>query len=174
MKEIVSASLLEQNAGSSHAGVGAQSTVASELVDGIFYVMGGGCPDKITITCNAKIAVRFITSEEASNYLTADHAKGALEGIKELIQNSPAAHMKIDMAPDQYPRVRFRHENAEEDSAVNLTENNMVVSIPRDGGLQQEVIRITDLGSKVGQHVLEVTLNNMRGPVCPYVALWKY
>ncbi len=41
VKEIVSASLLEQNAGSSHAGVGAQSTVASELVDGIFYVMGG-------------------------------------------------------------------------------------------------------------------------------------
>ena len=174
VKEIVSASLLEQNAGSSHAGVGAQSTVASELVDGIFYVMGGGCPDKITITCNAKIAVRFITSEEASNYLASDHAKGALEGIKELIQNSPAAHMKIDMAPDQYPRVRFRHENAEEDSAVNLTENNMVVSLPRDGGLEQEVIRISDLGSASGEHSLEITLSNMCGSVCPYVALWKY
>ncbi len=174
VKEIVSASLLEQNAGSSHAGVGAQSTVASELVDGIFYVMGGGCPDKITITCNAKIAVRFITSEEAFNHLAADHAKGALEGIKELIQNSPAAHMKIDMAPDQYPRVRFRHENAEEDSAVNLTENNMVVSLPRDGGLEQEVIRISDLGSASGEHSLEITLSNMCGAVCPHVALWKY
>jgi len=39
---------------------------------------------------------------------------------------------------------------------------------------EEEVIRITDLGSKVGEHVLELTLNNMRGPVCPYVALWKY
>ena len=41
VKEIVSASLLEQSADGSHAGVGAQSAVASELVDGIFYVMGG-------------------------------------------------------------------------------------------------------------------------------------
>ena len=174
MKEIVSASLLEQSADGSHAGVGVQSAVASELVVGIFYVMGGGCPDKITITCNAKIAVRFITSEEAYNRCVGDHAKGALEGIKELIQNSPAAHMKIDMAPDQYPRVRFRHENAEEDSSVNLTENNMVVSLPRDGGLEQEVIRISDLGSASGEHSLEITLSNMCGSVCPHVALWKY
>ena len=174
VKEIVSASILEQTAGGSLAGTDGQLAVVSELVDGTFYVMGGECPEKITIPCNAKFAVRFITSEEAINHLVADHTKDALEGIKELIQNSPAAHMKIDMAPDQYSRVRFRYENAEEDSAVNLTENNMVVSIPRDGGLQHEVIRITDLGSKVGEHVLELTLNNMRGPVCPYVALWKY
>ena len=91
--------------------------------------MGGECPDKITITCNAKIAVRFITSEEVSNRCVGDHAQGALEGIKELIQNSPAAHMKIDMTPDQYPRVRFRYDNADEDSSVNLSENNMVVSL---------------------------------------------
>ena len=174
VKEIVSASLLEQSADGSHAGVGVQSAVASELVDGIFYVMGGGCPDKITITCNAKIAVRFITSEEVSNRCVGDHGQGALEGIKELIQNSPAAHMKIDMAPDQYPRVRFRYDNADEDSSVNLSENNMVVSLPRDGGLEQEVIRISDLGSASGEHSLEITLSNMCGSVCPHVALWKY
>ena len=134
----------------------------------------GGCPDKITITCNAKIAVRFITSEEVSNRCVGDHGQGALEGIKELIQNSPAAHMKIDMTPDQYPRVRFRYDNADEDSSVNLSENNMVVSLPRDGGLEQEVIRISDLGSASGEHSLEITLSNMCGSVCPYVALWKY
>ena len=173
VKEIVSASILEQTTGGSLAGTDGQAAV-SELVDGTFYVMGGECPEKITVPCNVKFAVRFVTSEEAYNHLAADHAKEALEGIKELIQNSPAAHMKIDMAPDQYPRVRFRHENAEEDSAVNLTENNMVVSLPRDGGLEQEVIRISDLGSASGEHSLEITLSNMCGSVCPHVALWKY
>jgi len=174
VKEIVSASILEQTAGGSLAGTGGQAAVVSEMMDGTFYVMGGECPDKINIPCHSKMAVRFITGEEVGSGMGKDQERGSLEGIKELIQNSPAAHMKIDLAPEKYPRVRFRHENAEEDSAVNLTENNMVVSIPRDGGLQQEVIRITDLGSKEGEHVLEVTLNNMRGPVCPYVALWKY
>ena len=82
--------------------------------------------------------------------------------------------MKIDMTPDQYPRVRFRYDNADEDSSVNLSENNMVVSLPRDGGLEQEVIRISDLGSASGEHSLEITLSNMCGAVCPYVALWKY
>jgi len=174
VKGIVSASLLQQSADGSHAGVGGQSTKASELVDGIFYIMGGECPDMITVTCNAKIAVRLITNEEASNRFVRDYAHGALQGIKELIQNSPAAHMKIDMAYDKYPRVRFRHENADEDSSVNLSENNMVVSLPRDGGLEQEVIRISDLGSASGEHSLEITLSNTRGSVCPHVALWKY
>ena len=58
-------------------------------------------------------------------------------------------------------RSRRKHAIEEEDDDIlNLSE--------------EEVIRITDLGSKVGEHVLELTLNNMRGPVCPYVALWKY
>ena len=58
-------------------------------------------------------------------------------------------------------RSRRKHVIEEEDDDIlNLSE--------------EEVIRITDLGSKVGEHVLELTLNNMRGPVCPYVALWKY
>ena len=175
VKEIVSASLLEQSADGSHAGVGVynQQRLPSWWL-GSSMSWGGGCPDKITITCNAKIAVRFITSEEVSNRCVGDHAQGALEGIKELIQNSPAAHMKIDMAPDQYPRVRFRYDNADEDSSVNLSENNMVVSLPRDGGLEQEVIRISDLGSASGEHSLEITLSNMCGSVCPHVALWKY
>ena len=174
VKGIVSASLLEQSADGSHTGVDAQSREASELVDGIFYIMGWQCPDKITITCNAKIAVRFITSEEVSNRCVRDYALGALEGIKKLVQKSPAAHMKIDMAPDQYPRVRFRYDSANEDSSVNLSENNMVVSLPRDGGLEQEVIRISDIGSASGEHSLEITLSSMCGSVCPHVALRKY
>ena len=172
--EMVSASLLGQSADGSHAGVDAQSTEASELVDGICYIMGEGCSEKIKITSNAKVAVRLITREEVSNRYVRVHAQGVIEGIKELIQNSPAAHMKIDMAPDQYPRVRFRHDNVDEDRSVNLSKNNMVVSLPRDGGLQQEVIRISDRGSASGGHSLEITLSNMCGSICPYVALWKY
>jgi hypothetical protein len=141
----------------------------AELLDGTFYVIGADCTDTLKFMCTDHLAIRLIIKEEIRN-----EADDELNQVMNAIQVQPLVHLKIRLDKFKTPFVVFRRENDMAESAVNLIDTNMVISIPASETEDIEIVRIEHSEHHDGFPVLKLTLNNLRKQFCPYVAVWKY
>ncbi len=146
--------------------------MVAELLDGTFYVLGADCTDVLNFMCTEHLAIRLITEGEVDSQQT--EMPENLTHVMAAIQEQPMVHLKMRLDKFKSPFVVFKRENDDAESAVNLNESNMLISLPDAQKKPLEIVKIETRERKDGFPVIQLTLNNMRKSCCPYVAIWKY
>ena len=142
------------------------------LSAGNFYLLGKFCADRLLFKCDHHIAIRFLTQAELGDVII--QGEDDLDKVMAKIQDQPLVHLKVRLNDKNHPCVVYRHESETSETVVDLSETNMMVSIPHDSLGALEIMRISEQNRGLNSSTLEIRLNGLHEDDCPFVALWKY